>query len=176
MKGANCSLMEPKYLIGEVKISSSGDGFSFLWVNVLDWTLESNSCQFVDLTIDQTASVMRQWHHTDNSGSVVKMPNTEGLKLVWNNYWKTNKMEHFFLIPLEKIPIPAALRSLFDQNTNDPHHCQLCNSMLWHQSIPNQPTWRNSLQHHLARQSNQRSQNFCYQKLHPVCQRKTWNS
>jgi len=29
-----------------------------------------------------------------------------------------------------------------------------CNSILWHQSVPNQPTWRNNLQHHLAIEGN----------------------
>ena len=51
-----------------------------------------------------------------------------------------------------------------------------CNSILWHWPLPNQPTWRNDLQHHLARQPNQCSQNFCHQKLCSVCQRKTCNS
>jgi len=36
----------------------------------------------------------------------------------------------------------------------------LCNSIPWHQSVRNQPTWRNNLQHHRSRWSNQCSQNF----------------
>jgi len=55
----------------------------------------------------------------------------------------------------------------------------LCNPIPWHhgtQIHPSQPTWKNNLQRHLARQPNQSSQNFCYQKLCPVCQRGNCNS
>jgi len=42
------------------------------------------------------------------------------------------------------------------------------NSMM---QIVLQPTWRNCMQQHLARQPHQCSQNFCHQKRHPLCQR-----
>ena len=49
-------------------------------------------------------------------------------------------------------------------------------SASWWTPITSQPMWRNNLQHHLARQSNWCSQNFRYQKMRPVCQRKNCNS
>jgi len=52
----------------------------------------------------------------------------------------------------------------------------LCNSIPWHKSIPNQPTWGNNLQHHLARQPHECSQNIWHQKMCPVCQRENCNS
>jgi len=52
----------------------------------------------------------------------------------------------------------------------------LCNPISWHKCIHSQPTWRNDLLHHLARQPNQCGQNLNCQKLRPVCQRQNCNS
>jgi len=52
----------------------------------------------------------------------------------------------------------------------------LCNPTPWCKFILSQPTRRNCLQNHLARQPNQCGHNFCYQKLRPVCQRENCNS